>query len=576
MDDSKKILQPTSVAGVHRICNWRSIACFTIPSILGALLLAGTIARNSATYDEVAYSRVACEWWRTGNQVEITRMGSLVTPWKLQMAPALAILDVAGYGSWIDEPRQNLPQLLPWLRISATWLWFAGLLVVQYWAGRAYGTKAVLASGLLYVLGPNLRAHGSLITAETPLSTFLALSVMSLCEWLRTRRLSWYVASAIAAGAAFSMKFTAVALPVLFTGIVAGSEMLRQRAPDQSRMKCAIRNLWMAIRFGSSFGSIMIVTNLALTGFAVIPISEGTGNHPWLEERFSKSIATRLESVLETQLPVDWVGFATQMRHQSNGGPSYLLGEKSNSGWKWYYLVAMAVKCPPVILAALAIRPFRKRQLDRSEDWFIPVFCAVFIAIACVSSKRNYGYRYLLPLAPLAIVWISAMASSKRLKWCSLASVLAAGWATVACHPYELTYFNAIGGGLKNGHRILADSNLDWGQGLITFRTLLEKRPELRDVTLFAFGDIEPEIYGIDVPSFLIDASDKFDHLPEHLKDVTTELVAISTSLVYGPWGPDGYFSEFSGMSPVAVTADGTIRIYRVADLSETPQAPSQ
>jgi 4-amino-4-deoxy-L-arabinose transferase-like glycosyltransferase len=535
-----------------------------------------TITRNSATYDEVAYARIACRWWRTGDQTEITRMGTPVSPWKFQMIPALAILDASGYGGWIDEPRQSLPQLLPWLRASATWLWFAGLWIVQAWSGRAYGHKAALVAGLLYVLGPNLRAHGAIITMETPSLTFIALSVMCLCEWLRQRRWSWFLASAGAAGFAFSMKFTAIALPVLFSAIVAGRELIRSWNRDKNRLNSVLITIRSAIRFGTVFGAIMIITNLAITGFATITPSERKGDHPWLEKRFSKSIATRLESVLETPLPVDWVGFATQMRHQSNGGPSYLLGEKSNSGWKWYYLVAMAVKCPPVILAALAIRPFRKWQLDRSEDWFIPVFCAVFIAIACVSSKRNYGYRYLLPLAPLAIVWISAMASSKRLKWCSLASVLAAGWATVACHPYELTYFNAIGGGLKNGHRILADSNLDWGQGLITFQTLLEKRPELRDVTLFAFGDIEPEIYGINVPSFLIDASDKFDHLPEHLKDVTTELVAISTSLVYGPWGPDGYFSEFSGMIPVAVTADGTIRIYRVADISETPQAPSK
>ena len=46
-----------------------------------------TIRQSSATYDEVAYLRVAARWWRTGDQAEITRMGSPLTFWKLQQAP---------------------------------------------------------------------------------------------------------------------------------------------------------------------------------------------------------------------------------------------------------------------------------------------------------------------------------------------------------------------------------------------------------------------------------------------------------------------------------------------------------
>ena len=68
------------------------------PAFIGALLLAGTIRENSATYDEVAYARIACRWWRSGDQAEITRMGSPVTFWKWQAAPALAVLDATGRG----------------------------------------------------------------------------------------------------------------------------------------------------------------------------------------------------------------------------------------------------------------------------------------------------------------------------------------------------------------------------------------------------------------------------------------------------------------------------------------------
>ena len=42
-----------------------------------------------------------------------------------------------------------------------------------------------------------------------------------------------------------------------------------------------------------------------------------------------------------------------------------------------------------------------------------PLAIAAFLAIAMFASKRNYGVRYLLPMAPLAIVWISALAERR-------------------------------------------------------------------------------------------------------------------------------------------------------------------
>ena len=69
--------------------------------------------QSSATYDEVAYLRVAARWWRTGDQAEITRMGSPLTFWKLQQVPVLWLLDHLGHRDWIDDPIGHQRQLLP-------------------------------------------------------------------------------------------------------------------------------------------------------------------------------------------------------------------------------------------------------------------------------------------------------------------------------------------------------------------------------------------------------------------------------------------------------------------------------
>ncbi len=95
-----------------------------------------------------------------------------------------------------------------------------------------------------------------------------------------------------------------------------------------------------------AFVVLMLLTNLALTGFARIPLSTSQGHHPSLERWVGATAAREIARLYETPLPQDWVGFATQMHHQASGGASYLWGERRMKGWWYYYFVALAVKVP--------------------------------------------------------------------------------------------------------------------------------------------------------------------------------------------------------------------------------------
>ncbi len=95
--------------------------------LTGLALSINTIWKSSATYDEVAYLRVAARWWRTGDQAEITRMGSPLTFWKLQQVPVLWLLDHLGRREWIDDPIGHQRQLLPLVRLGSLWIWLTGL-----------------------------------------------------------------------------------------------------------------------------------------------------------------------------------------------------------------------------------------------------------------------------------------------------------------------------------------------------------------------------------------------------------------------------------------------------------------
>ena len=133
-------------------------------------------------------------------------------------------------------------------------------------------------------------------------------------------------------------------------------------------------------------------------------------------------------------------------------------------------------------------------------------------------------------------------------------------------HPGELTYFNELAGGRIGGRRILADSNLDWGQGLKSLARIQAEMPEYRDLTLYYFGDTEPSHYGVAGTCHVVDAIGGRPGLPARLV-ADTRYLAVSASLQWGPWGPEGYFSRLEGVEPVAFTDDTTIAIYRSSDL---------
>ena len=210
----------------------------------------------------------------------------------------------------------------------------------------------------------------------------------------------------------------------------------------------------------------------------------------------------------------------------------------------------------------------------------LPLVFLLYMGITAAGSSRNYGVRYLLPLAPLAIVWVSAI--GKRfcedtlrvaVSMCCATLLGIAGYAAAVAgiHPYELTYFNVIAGGPLGGRRILADSNLDWGQGLKSLARLQRERPELADMTLYYFGDTEPAHYGVAGESQTINASGNSNLVS--LNSVQTQFLAVSASLEWGPWGPPGFFECLKGLRPVMLTDDTTIAIYRTSDLPRDPES---
>ena len=162
-----------------------------------------------------------------------------------------------------------------------------------------------------------------------------------------------------------------------------------------------------------------------------------------------------------------------QLDHDRRGHLTYLMGEVSRRGWPSYFAIALGVKSTLGFLLGLALAA--AAVLRRAGDpggvrahWWLPAL-AVFGALS--AGGIQIGERYLLPVHAFGILLVASLAPSLLGSGGGrvLLALVLAGQVVPALRAAPggyLPYFNALAGGSGGGHRVLLDSNLDWGQDL--------------------------------------------------------------------------------------------------------------
>ncbi len=127
-------------------------------------------------------------------------------------------------------------------------------------------------------------------------------------------------------------------------------------------------------------------------------------------------------------------------------------------------------------------------------------FPLIYLGLATFA-HFNIGERHVLPLYPFAlllagIVW--EWARRKRAGVAVLTLLLVVNAADALRYaPGYLSYFNVFVRP-ADSYRLLTDSNLDWGQGLLALRHYQRDHPN-EQISLSYFGSVDPAIYGIQV-----------------------------------------------------------------------------
>jgi tetratricopeptide (TPR) repeat protein len=160
---------------------------------------------------------------------------------------------------------------------------------------------------------------------------------------------------------------------------------------------------------------------------------------------------------------------AGKFAHREEVQFAFLAGQRSQSGFLIYYLVALLLKTPlPLLgLAALGAATLVRRRAPR--ELLLLLVPALAILATFSAMRVDIGVRHVLPVVPalvlLAALGLAALGRRGRAGNVVRALVVVL-WAigVARVHPQYLAYFNVLAGGPAGGSRWLLDSNLAWGQ----------------------------------------------------------------------------------------------------------------
>ena len=484
----------------------------TVLLLLHAWIVFDLSRRMSATYNESSHIVAGLACWHTGAyhfynvNPPLPRMVStailLLDP-ELDLEALRRIQHIPGTRDerevgmfFADTNASRFHRIVCLARLAGVFWVTLGGIVVWRWACILFGPDGGLLALGLWTFEPTVTAHAALVTGDVP-GMVMGLAA-SLAFWAAMRSGSYFhsVATGILLGLALLCKFTLVLLLPAWS--VAWLLVLRSR--DQYAI--------LALPLFAQLRRSVVVGFLAWATLNSWYEFRGTGTRIGDLQFFSKSfqespfIQNSLARAIPLPLPTDFVlGMDLQQRDFEGALSSYLFGEWRSHGWWYYYVYAFVIKSPFGHLAVYflaVIIAMRWRTSIPVLLWLIP---AILIAIASMKSGYTNSLRYLLPAYPFIFIMSGCVVSFPTIpmfeyrKWMSAILVCYSAGSMWSTYPNSLGYFNESVGGVENGWRYLAGSNVDWGQDWIALRKWLDTHPNSRPIKLSLVGVVDPIVY---------------------------------------------------------------------------------
>jgi hypothetical protein len=247
--------------------------------------------------------------------------------------------------------------------------------------------------------------------------------------------------------------------------------------------------------------------------------------------------------------------------------PAYLDGHWSESGFRDYFVRALAYKLPHGFQVLLLLSMWGAgRQKNTERPWRLWTFLgipALLLLVISSLSGMQLGVRYVLPVFPVLMLFALhgvAQIDFSMARWRSALTILAlvSGFTALRHHPQHLGDFNELAGGPIGGRAHLLDSNLDWGQNLRELRSFLDRRRITLDGLAY-FGTARPADFGFSryrPPPGFVPRPGTYAVSVNFVKS-RPHFIRLPTGSKRGvSWGEFGYFDDFTPKATIGSSID--------------------
>ncbi len=455
------------------------------------------IHRESLTFDEDDHMYAGYRMWKDGDYG--------LNPEHPPLVKLLATLPVLGENLWVP-PLKGIffkgeaysggqewlahndggsQRLVFRMRMAAALLAIALSLVVFSATREWFGTTAALVALTLVVFDPNILANSGLVTTDVGATLFFLATLYAFFRYVKRPTLLRLAIAGVVFGLLLATKHSGVLLGPMLAALVVWEVTF---APKDTRLRTAMRLvgalaamvllavgvLWAfyGFRYAARPAGLQLIPSLAVYSQDLKPFDRGLVW--WLAHLHL--------------LPESYLMGMVDIRVFAKYFTTFILGNWYPHGVWWYFPVTISIKTTLgmiglVLLAGFAIAT---RKLGNGLDHSRALVYVLFVWIAYLATAGinglNIGVRHVLPLYALAAVIAGAGATvlvplSRRWKWACFTLIAAHVVSALCVLPHSLAYANEAWGGAGNTYKVLADSNVDWGQQLYQVKDWEDRHP---------------------------------------------------------------------------------------------------
>jgi hypothetical protein len=416
---------------------------------------------------------------------------------------------------FIYHSDNNPRKIIFWSRFAMIMLTLFLGWILFWWTKKITNNAVALGALALFAFSPTFLAHGRLVNTDIGTVLGALLAIIFWLKFLKNPCLKNILLAGITFGMAMLLKFSLVLL-IPFLAIIT---FLYTFLFSKSFLKYLGKSFMAGL-----IGFILIIWPVYQFHVWNYPAEQQVrdtvadiSNHP---VPFAKNFTIWMAEKEIFRAPAQYFrGLLMASQRTAWGNTTYYLGQISADSWWHYFPMLYLLKIPLAfnIISFFALffliwqlAKIRKKQeflnSAKKHFWLIALFLWIIIYwAAAIIGNLNIGIRHMLPVFPFVYILavfgiyycLKSISQTKIRKIATILSGLLFIWyifSSLSTFPHYLSYYNELGGGLKNGYKIAVDSNYDWGQDFYRLLAFIEKE-EIEKIHLDYFGGEDKEYW---------------------------------------------------------------------------------